>query len=64
MPPRKRNEIARELTSLGLRRGDCVMMHSSLSALGPVDDAELQKATLTVDHDAEHASHILLPAIP
>ena len=37
MPPRKRNEIARELASLGLRRGDCVMMHSSLSALGPVE---------------------------
>ena len=37
MPPRKRYEIAYELTSLGLNRGDCVMMHSSLSALGPVD---------------------------
>ncbi len=37
MPPRKRKEIALELASLGLRRGDRVMMHSSLSALGPVD---------------------------
>ena len=37
MPPRKRDDIARQLTSLGLRRGDCVMMHSSLSALGPVE---------------------------
>jgi len=37
MPPRGRNDIAHDLTSLGLRRGDCVMMHSSLSALGPVD---------------------------
>jgi aminoglycoside N3'-acetyltransferase len=37
MPPRNQNQLARELTALGLRRGDCVMMHSSLSALGPVD---------------------------
>ena len=37
MPPRTRHEIAGELTELGLRTGDCVMMHSSLSALGPVD---------------------------
>ena len=37
MPPRTRKEIADELTSLGLNRGDCVMMHSSLSALGTVD---------------------------
>ena len=37
MPPSRRDDIARQLTSLGLRRGDCVMMHSSLSALGPVD---------------------------
>jgi hypothetical protein len=27
-------------------------------------DAELQKATQTVYHDAERASHILLPLIP
>ncbi len=37
MPPRNQNQLARELTALGLRPGDCVMMHSSLSALGPVD---------------------------
>jgi len=29
--------LTEDLKSLGLRRGDAVMMHSSLSALGPVD---------------------------
>ncbi|MEX0643244.1 MAG: AAC(3) family N-acetyltransferase [Pirellulales bacterium] len=32
-----RQQIARELTALGLRAGDAVMLHSSLSALGQVD---------------------------
>jgi len=32
-----RDALAAQLQELGLRAGDCVMMHSSLSALGPVD---------------------------
>ncbi len=32
-----RQQIASELAALGLRSGDAVMMHSSLSALGPVE---------------------------
>ena len=32
------DQIADDLQALGIRQGDAVMMHSSLSALGPVDD--------------------------
>lgn len=32
-----RQQLATELVALGMRGGDAVMMHSSLSALGPVD---------------------------
>ncbi len=32
-----RRQIVSELQSLGLRAGDAVMIHSSLSALGPID---------------------------
>lgn len=37
MPPLTRPQIAGQLGSLGIAAGDVVMMHSSLSALGPVD---------------------------
>ena len=32
-----RRQIGEDLKRLGVRRGDAVMMHSSLSALGPVE---------------------------
>jgi len=37
MPPLTTPTIIGQLTSLGLSAGDTVMMHSSLSALGPVE---------------------------
>ena len=37
MPPLNRSQIASQIRQLGLAEGDAVMMHSSLSALGPVD---------------------------
>ena len=37
MPPATREQLCAELRELGLRPGAAVMMHSSLSALGPVE---------------------------
>lgn len=37
MPAISREQVAAELKALGLNSGDAVMMHSSLSALGPVE---------------------------
>lgn len=34
---RTRSELTRDLTTLGLRPGDCVMVHASLRAIGPVE---------------------------
>ena len=38
MPPLTRQLVTDQLGALGITGGDVVMMHSSLSALGPVDD--------------------------
>jgi len=37
MPALTRRQITDQLRPLGVTNGDAVMMHSSLSALGPVD---------------------------
>ena len=34
-----RSRLTRDLTRLGVRKGDCVMLHSSLSSLGWVEGA-------------------------
>ena len=61
MPPATRAQLCAELRELGLRPGAAVMMHSSLSALGPVDGGAATVVDALLDAVGEDGT-LLVPA--